>query len=183
MRPGMLLLAAVAALSPIAAPPAAAGAQQLTWEMLRPADQPGWVPGAPASPAAVRQGEVLAQPLDGETVSLSGYLLPVDREGDLVYEFLLVPTPGGCSHMARPPANQVVRVSMPAPYRLREIYEPVSVSGTLRTDLEQTQLEIIDGVTVIESGYALGGAQVAAADLGPRRPIPGVDTPWSFLRN
>ena len=183
MRTGMPLLAVLATLSPITCPPAAAGAQQLTWDMLRPTDQPVWVPGAPASPAAVQQGEVLAEPLDGETVSLSGYLLPVDREGDLVYEFLLIPTPGGCSHMAHPPANQVVHVSMPKPYRLREMYEPVSVSGTLRTGRERTQIEIIDGVTVIESGYALGGAQVAAADLGPRKPIPGVDTPWTFLRN
>jgi hypothetical protein len=128
------------------------------------------------------KGETLVWDMEGRTVQLSGYLLPVDREGDEVYEFLLVPVPGGCSHMAQPPANQVVHVSMRTPYRLREVYEAVSVSGVVRPGLEQTQLEVVDGVRVIESGYRFSGAEVAAADLGPRKPVPGVDSPWKFLK-
>ena len=34
--------------------------------------------------------------------------------------------------------------------------KPVTVSGTLRPELEKTQLIILDGVSVIASGYHIG---------------------------
>lgn len=169
-------------LFPSAALAAGAATPQIGWETLRPADQAVWIPGLPASATAPQQGETLSWDLKDKTVKLSGYLLPVDLEGDEVYEFLLVPEPGGCSHMAQPPANQVVHVTMREPYKLTETYEPVSVTGIVRPGLETTQLEIVDGTKVVESGYRFSGAQVTAADLGPRKPMPGVDNPWAFLK-
>ena len=102
------------------------------------------------APSSVPKGETLSHNLEGKQIELTGYLLPVDREGDLVYEFLLLPVSGLCSHMPPPPPNQAVHVFPAKPYRLTEIYEPVSVSGTLRPELEKTQLIILDGVSVIE---------------------------------
>lgn len=58
---------------------------------------------------------------DGTVVRLSGFVLPVDSEGDLVYEFLLVPVAEACSHMAATPANQIVHVFPKKPFRHRKL--------------------------------------------------------------
>jgi hypothetical protein len=164
---------------------AAAGSVEtirLQWSELRPADQDaGMVVMPSASPSIVAQGETLSRSLEGKQVALSGYLLPVDREGDLVYEFLLLPVAGLCSHLPPPPPNQAVHVFPARPYRLSEIYEPVSVSGTLRPEIEKTQLIILDGVSVIETGYRIGKAAVAKAGDVSDSPPSRKATPWSFL--
>ncbi len=56
---------------------------------------------------------------DGQEIRIEGYMLPVDREGDKVYEFLLVPYAGACSHMPQPPANQMIHVFPAQPYARR----------------------------------------------------------------
>ena len=134
-----------------------------------------------AAPSSVAKGETLSHNLEGRQIALTGYLLPVDREGDLVYEFLLLPVTGLCSHLPPPPPNQAVHVFPARPYRLTEIYEPVSVSGTLRPEIEKTQLMILDGVSVIESGYRIGKAEVEKADSVPDALPSRKATPWSFL--
>ena len=114
---------------------------------------------------------------------MTGYLLPVDREGDLVYEFLLVPVSGLCSHMPPPPPNQAVHVFPAKPYRLAEVYEPVTISGMLKPELEKTQLIILDGVSVVVSGYHVAKADVAKADNVPEALPARQATPWSFLNS
>ena len=126
-------------------------------------------------------GETLSWNLQGKQIELAGYVLPVDREGDLVYEFLLLPMTGVCSHVPPPPANQIIHVFPARPFKLTEIYEPVAVTGALNLGLTKTQLFVLDGVTVIESGYSVGKAKVARTenvpDAVPQRQV----TPWSFL--
>jgi hypothetical protein len=151
-------------------------ALKIRWSELRP--EGGELPPATAAGAG-QDGETLAWDLKGKTIELTGYLLPVDREGDLVYEFMLLPWGGLCAHVPPPPPNQTVHVTSERPYRLSEIYEPVSISGVLKPGIETTQLFVLDGVTVIESGYSVGRAQVARADdaAAPRKA-----TPWNFLK-
>ena len=173
---------AAASLLCIGTASAAMEAAPIRWSELRPADQDaGMVVMPAAAPSSVAKGETLSLNLEGRQIVLTGYLLPVDREGDLVYEFLLLPVTGLCSHLPPPPPNQAVHVFPARPYRLTEIYEPVSVSGTLRPEIEKTQLMILDGVSVIESGYRIGKAQVEKAD-SVRDSLPSRKaTPWSFL--
>jgi hypothetical protein len=133
-----------------------------------------------AGDAASKPGETLSSGLEGQVVELKGYLLPVNREGDLVYEFLLVPWAGACSHMAQPPPNQVVHVFPEKPYRASAVYEPVEISGTMRLELEKTQLFITDGVVVVESGYRVGRAEVAKTDDTGLAPVRR-SNPWSFI--
>jgi uncharacterized protein len=153
---------------------------QIGWADLIPAGQevPVSQKIGPAPTAATREVPLAGQ-LSGKTVELSGYLLPADREDDLVYAFMLVPTRGACSHMEQPPPSQVVYVFPEKPYRLSMNYEPVSVSGTISLGLEKTQLFILDGVAVIESGYKIRNARVEKWDLPSAPPI----SPWSFLEN
>jgi uncharacterized protein len=152
---------------------------KIRWSELRP--ESGKLPATTAAGAG-QGGETLAWDLQGKTIELTGYLLPVDREGDLVYEFMLLPWGGLCAHVPPPPANQTVHVTSERPYRLTEIYEPVSISGVLKPGLETTQLFVLDGVTVIESGYSVGRAKVAKAGTAGDAATPRKATPWNFLK-
>lgn len=92
---------------------AAADVAHIFWKDLRPATQ-AVAEDANLPMIAAKlpdHGETLSLNLQDKTVQLSGYALPVDREGDLVYQFLLVPWTGACSHMPTPPPNQIVLVT------------------------------------------------------------------------
>jgi hypothetical protein len=159
-----------------------AAAQNIFWSDLRPTGSAPKTPDMSSLKIQPQHDGALSWNLQDKPISLTGYALPVDREGDLVYEFMLLPLTGMCSHVPPPPPNQIVRVSLAEPFRMSEAYEPVSVTGTLRPGLEKTQLFILDGVTVIESGYSVGKAEVAKADKVPdAMPSTGA-TPWKFLK-
>jgi len=179
-RARILVCASLAALTQLGTAAAVTGPLAIGWSDLRPVLQPDAAPPAPSAPA--KAGETPAADLQGKTVQLSGYLLPSDREGNLVYQFVLIPWTGLCSHMPLPPANQAVLVTLKDPYTMSEIYEPVAVTGTLVTDPEKTQLFILDGVSVIESDYRLRGPQVTKADGVTGAPPPPPANPWSFIR-
>ena len=83
----------------------------------RPIRTRAWLSCRPPRLRASPKGETLSHDLEGRQVALTGYLLPVDREDDLVYEFLLLPVVGLCSHLPPPPPNQAVHVSPAKPYR------------------------------------------------------------------
>ena len=140
---------------------ARAEAKSVTWT-----DLAGQVSGDPASSASTEpaaNSETPSRPLSDNQVRIEGFLLPVDREGDLVYEFMLVPYPGACAHTAQPPPEQMIHVFPARPYRSVGNYEPIAVTGRLKALNETTQLFIVDGVKVIESGYALSSATVTSA--------------------
>ena len=126
-------------------------------------------------------GETLSLNLQDKTVQLAGYALPVDRDGDLVYQFLLVPWTGACSHMPTPPPNQIVLVTPAHPNKMSEAYQPVSVTGALQPGLEKSQLFILDGASVIQSGYTVRKAEVVSVDTVPDTITLPVNSPWSFL--
>jgi hypothetical protein len=170
-----LLSVVMLAASPLGAIAGTTAALDIGWNDLRTSD-------SPAAQAAPDASGTLSWNLDGKTVALAGYVLPSDREGDLVYQFLLIPWTGLCSHMPAPPPNQAVLITLKNPYRLSEAYETVSVTGVLKPDLERTQLFMLDGMSVIESGYTMSGVEIAPADkvIGAE-PQPKTN-PWSFVR-
>ena len=49
--------------------------------------------------------------LDGQTVKIPGYVVPLEAIQDAMREFLLVPYFGACIHSPPPPANQIVHVT------------------------------------------------------------------------
>ena len=161
---------------------AAAETAHVFWKDLRPATQAVEDAGLPMIAAKLPDhGETLSIDLEDKTVQLAGYALPVDRDGDLVYQFLLVPWTGACSHMPTPPPNQIVLVTPAHPYTMSEAYQPVSVTGTLQPGMEKSQLFILDGVSVIQSGYTVRKAEVASVDTVPDTVTLPVNSPWSFL--
>ncbi|MGX9574450.1 DUF3299 domain-containing protein [Mesorhizobium sp. f-mel] len=172
-----------AVLISIAAGSASAETARIFWKDLRPATQPAAESvGLPMIAAKMPDhGETLSHNLRDKTVQLAGYALPVDREGDLVYQFLLVPWTGACSHMPTPPPNQIVLVTPAHPYRMSEAYQPVSVTGALKPGMEKSQLFILDGASVIQSGYALRKAEVVDVDVVPDTITQPANSPWRFL--
>ena len=102
----------------------------------------------------------LVHELDGETVRLPGYVLPLEFEGAAVKEFLLVPFVGACIHVPPPPINQTVVVKLSQSYAATELYEPVWVTGRMAVKETSRELSLVDGSANIDAGYTIQGSQV-----------------------
>ena len=162
---------------------AAADVAHILWKDLRPTAQ-AVAEDANLPMIAAKlpdHGETLSLNLQDKTIQLAGYALPVDRDGDLVYQFLLVPWTGACSHMPTPPPNQIVLVTPAHPYTMKEAYEPVAVTGVLKPGMEKSQLFILDGVSIVQSGYTVRKADVASVDKVQDAVTLPVNSPWNFL--
>ena len=156
----LLILAALAVAWPVAAAdyrvgdrlPAAKGAkagfQEISWDDLMPK---GWDPIAAfkgidlskmndSDPRAIEALEKaraewdkapVEPAMNGRKVRLPGFVVPLERQGDLVSEFLLVPYFGACVHVPPPPSNQVVHVVLQKPVKGMQSMETFWVNGTL----------------------------------------------------
>ncbi len=71
--------------------------------------------------------------MDGQTVRIPGYVVPLDESKSGMKEFLLVPYFGACIHTPPPPANQIIHVKPQAAAKGFRSMDTVWVSGTLRT--------------------------------------------------
>ncbi len=94
--------------------------------------------------------EILAQ-----TIRMPGYILPLEMDGALAVEFLLVPTVGACVHTPPPAANQLVHVRFPEGYPLRGMYDPVWIIGALQAETQVEQVTYSDGQRNVVSSYTM----------------------------
>ena len=69
--------------------------------------------------------------LNGETVKIPGFIVPLDHIGFGVTEFMLVPFVGACIHVPPPPPNQLVYVTTEEPWDAMTLWEPVWVTGKI----------------------------------------------------
>lgn len=90
--------------------------------------------------------------LDGKQVRIGGYVVSLDFDATRVKEFLLVPFVGACIHVPPPPANQIVYVKSEAGFEVTGMFDPVWVTGTLKTTTAHTGLA--------EAGYSLTAEKV-----------------------
>ena len=83
----------------------------------------------------------VAERLDGQLVTLPGYVVPLDFDGQTrLEEFLLVPYFGACIHTPPPPANQIVMASLERAVEIADTFEPVVLRGILRTESTSSHL-------------------------------------------
>lgn len=146
-RRSTLMLMSGAAIAPQTA--FAAIAREITWDDLLP-------PGLPYS-EIIGEGEVdeandtwnpiydvnatkLNEDLDGTYIKMPGFIIPFDVRAKGVTEFMLVPYVGACIHTPPPPANQLVMVKASQPWPSDQLWEPVWVTGFMRTQLQSTDL-------------------------------------------
>ena len=98
--------------------------------------------------------------LDGQTVRLPGYVLPLQFDGTSVEEFLLVPYVGACIHVPPPPVNQMVFVRLNQSFAPKTLYEPVWVTGRMSVKSTTKALTWVDGTADMHAGYTLSGIRV-----------------------
>jgi hypothetical protein len=90
--------------------------------------------------------------LNGTEIRLPGFVVPLERDGKAIREFLLVPYFGACIHVPPPPANQIVHVVTAKPVANAMTMDAVWVSGKLTLFQNQTHMG--------RSGYRLEAARV-----------------------
>ncbi len=112
--------------------------------------------------AAMRQKTAsgVNQTLNGRTVRIPGYLLPLEYQGKMVSEFLLVPWVGACIHTPPPPPNQIVHVKPEKPFETNGMFAAVWVTGTLTTASSKKSLFMLDGSNDIDVGYSMRASVV-----------------------
>lgn len=98
--------------------------------------------------------------LDGQTVRMPGYLLPLEFSGKEVTEFLLVPYVGACIHTPPPPPNQIVHVKPDKPVANLTVFAPIWVTGRMSTVSAKKSLSLVDGAADIEIGYSMRASLV-----------------------
>lgn len=91
--------------------------------------------------------------LNGQRVRIAGFVVPLERKGEQVLEFLLVPYFGACIHVPPPPANQIIHVVPEKPVTGMRTMDAMWVSGTLKLDRSETGMGV--------SGYRLRGEALA----------------------
>ena len=124
------------------------GYTEVTWEALTPK---GWDPAAsfrdmnlsrlkdsdPRAIAALAKlrkvwdEAPLEASMNGKRIRIAGFAVPLERVGDDVSEFLLVPYFGACIHSPPPPANQTIHVLVKGTPRPMNTMDTVWVAGTL----------------------------------------------------
>ena len=94
--------------------------------------------------------------LNGKTIRMPGFVSPLENDGEMVGDFLLVPYFGSCIHSPPPPVNQTVMVSPEKgkSVSLSKISRPVWVVGELQT-------------VEIETDLATAGYQIRNARIEP----------------
>ena len=82
---------------------------------------------APAEPA-----------LNGKKGRIAGFALPLERVGDKVTEFLIVPYFGACIHTPPPPANQIIHAKSAKPLTGVRMMQALWTYGTITVQRGET---------------------------------------------
>jgi hypothetical protein len=70
--------------------------------------------------------------VEGVSMELVGFMVPINITKDKVSSFLLVPEAGQCIHVPPPPMNQTVFVDASEnPVKPADIYDPIIISGPI----------------------------------------------------
>lgn len=73
--------------------------------------------------------------MDGRSVRIPGFVVPVEFDEEVITEFFLVPYFGACIHSPPPPPNQIIYVQAAKGLKLETLYDPFWISGKLSTTL------------------------------------------------
>ena len=101
--------------------------------------------------------------LDGETVTLSGFIIPAPRDEDGAPSAYLVPERGMCSHTPPPAPNQMVRLRLNEGWAPSALYEPIVVQGALSLVPSRRDVVVVDGPVPMHAAFALDVQKVETA--------------------
>ncbi|AJO80911.1 DUF3299 domain-containing protein [Pseudomonas sp. MRSN 12121] len=167
--------ALLALLMLVALPLWAAEPRDLAWSEMIPPDAPAEVPNmkplhdlsqmsdalaAESAPAAKQDmpNAPVVQSLDGLSVRLPGYIVPLEvSEDGRTTEFLLVPYFGACIHVPPPPSNQIVHVKSEVGVKLDELYQPYWVEGPMQVKASTSE--------IADAGYQMEAEKIYVYEL------------------
>lgn len=86
------------------------------------------------------QSAPVVKELNGKQISLRGFALPLEGDGDNTELFLLVPYFGACIHVPPPPSNQIVLVRANPGVVIKNLFAAVKISGRLLVESSDTDL-------------------------------------------
>ena len=115
-------------------------------------------------------GRVINPLLEGKSVEIAGFMVPIEVQGEKVLQFLLVPEAGQCIHVPPPPLNQTLFVdTTTTPTPLRDLYQPIIVWGRLSVGTQSFE--------IADSGYSLAASKIITLNLGEDMipVVPGAD--------
>ncbi len=78
--------------------------------------------------------------LNGERIRIPGFVIPLEKSGNKVREFLLVPYFGACIHTPPPPPNQIIHVKSSKPIANMRTMDTMWVSGVMHTGNVDTEM-------------------------------------------
>ena len=78
--------------------------------------------------------------LDGTTIQVPGFAVPLAMDGQQITEFALVPQLGMCIHVPPPPPNQMVYVKLKKSVSYEELWQrPLWITGDFRIVTTESQ--------------------------------------------
>ncbi|MBE0366311.1 DUF3299 domain-containing protein [Pseudoalteromonas aurantia] len=95
--------------------------------------------------------------LDGQSVSLPGFVVPLEGDSEIITEFLLVPYFGACIHVPPPPPNQIVHVKIKNGVPIDSLYDAITVTGVIKVETWKGELA--------QTGYTMQAVGVAPFQL------------------
>lgn len=109
-----------------------------------------------------KKASAVVPELDGTSIKMPGFVLPLEYSGLKVTEFLLVPWVGACIHTPPPPPNQIVHVLLDEKdaFENKSMFEPVWVTGEILTTASTRNLFLKDGSGDFDVGYRLNASLV-----------------------
>ncbi len=79
--------------------------------------------------------------LDGVSIRLPGYIAPFEFDTNHRHtQFLFVPYMGACIHTPPPPPNQIIFVRANPATRIKDIWAPYWIEGTVSTETTENEL-------------------------------------------
>jgi hypothetical protein len=134
----------------------------ITWTDLLPIDAFDFIPEGGVKDemwtdpdfllALKNAGLATVDELNGSSIRLTGFMVPLDvdyGEAETVSEFVLVPSAGMCMHVPPPPPNQMLLVKLKEPVQIRNMYQPIGVTGII--NIKPPAEEAFDSVYVVEA--------------------------------
>ena len=109
-------------------------------------------------------------------ITISGYFIPAGLDDSGFPIGYLVSEIGLCGHKPPPPPNQLVRVQLNSPLPHTSLYQPLEITGVLRTEDSMETVFVLDGDVPMASRWKL---QAQTVDLKVEDDRYSDLTPWA----
>ncbi|MDN2483503.1 DUF3299 domain-containing protein [Vibrio agarivorans] len=130
---------------------------------------------AAAGPQAGLSQVTMRSDIEGKSVKLAGFVVPLELDVNNVYQFLLVPYHGACIHVPPPPANQILHVTTDTGLPIELTHDPIWVEGSIMTTAMEFDVAQVGYSLAMDHAYFYDAAEADTLDhISTASPYPGV---------